>query len=167
GLSSQYRDVFRYAAVVHEPKAAGPGAGLQTTRRMLEYLSSAILCRPVGYEIRRESCISSLEAVKVILSSATSNIVLRPVTSRFGVVGSRHFDTHGPRAHKVLGLDLINFRESLRVKAKRSGSSRIGITQNDEEGFDCDCRARVLGRSGRCWRYRRGRNIVQEMYALP
>jgi hypothetical protein len=51
---------------VLEPKAAGAGAGLQTTRRMLEYLSSAILCRPVGYEIRRKSCISSLKAFKVI-----------------------------------------------------------------------------------------------------
>jgi mono/diheme cytochrome c family protein len=28
-LSSQYRDDFPYAAVVHEPKAAGAGAGLQ------------------------------------------------------------------------------------------------------------------------------------------
>jgi hypothetical protein len=63
GLSSQYRDAFRYAAVVHEPKAAGAKAGLQTTRRMLECLSSAILRRPIGYEIRRKSCISSLKAV--------------------------------------------------------------------------------------------------------
>jgi hypothetical protein len=41
-LSSQYRDAFRYAAVVHEPKAAGAGAG--------ECLSSAIVRRPIGYE---------------------------------------------------------------------------------------------------------------------
>jgi len=40
-----------------------------------------------------------------------------PCTSRFGVVGSRHFETHGPRPHKVLGSDVINFRESFRVKA--------------------------------------------------
>jgi len=46
-----------------------------------------------------------------------------PFTSRFGVVGSRHFDTHGPRPDKVLGLDLINFRESLRVKANRAGQA--------------------------------------------
>ena len=63
GLSSQCRDALLYAAVVREPKAAGPGAGLQTTRRMLEYLSSAILRRPISYEIRRKSYISSLKAL--------------------------------------------------------------------------------------------------------
>jgi hypothetical protein len=46
-----------------------------------------------------------------------------PCTSRFGVVGSRHFETHGPRPHKVLGSGLINFRESARVKAKRTGQA--------------------------------------------
>src|SRR5260370_32840390 len=83
-------------------------------------------------------------------------MVRGPFTSRFGVVGSRHFETHGPRPHKVLGSGLISFRESLRVKAKSNGSSRIRIMQNDEEGFDCDCRARVLGGGGRGWRYRPG-----------
>ena len=45
---------FSIRAVVHEPKAAGPGADLQTTRRMLECLSSAILRRLVvpQFEIR-------------------------------------------------------------------------------------------------------------------
>ena len=51
GIVFTYRDAF---AVVHEPKAAGAGAGLQITRRMLEYLSSAILRRPIGYEILRK-----------------------------------------------------------------------------------------------------------------
>ena len=46
-----------------------------------------------------------------------------PFTSRFGGVGSRHFETHGPRPHKVLGSGLINFRESVRVKAKRTGQA--------------------------------------------
>jgi hypothetical protein len=49
--------------------------------------------------------------------AATSNMVRGPFTSRFGGVGSRHFETHGPRPHKVLGSDVINFRESFRVKA--------------------------------------------------
>lgn len=38
---------FRHAAVVNEPKAAGAGAGLR---------------RPIGYEIRRKSYISSLKS---------------------------------------------------------------------------------------------------------
>src|SRR2546427_2289383 len=148
-------------------KRRGLGAGLQTTRRMLQCLSSAILLRPTGYEIRRKSCISSLKAVKAVCAAATSNMVRGRFTSRFGVVGSRTFETHGPRPHKVPGSDLINFRESLRVKAKSNGSSRIRIAQNDEEGFDCDCRARVLGGNGLCWRYRRGRKNVQEMCPPP
>src|SRR5262249_787141 len=43
--------------------------------------------------------------------------------SRFGVVGLRHFETHGARLRKVLSSDLINFRESVRVKAKRTGQA--------------------------------------------
>jgi hypothetical protein len=90
---------------------------------MLECLSSAIRRRPIGCGIRRKSCITSLKAVKVLRVAATSNMVRGPFTSRFGVVGSRHFETHGPRPHKVLGSDLINIRESLRVKAKRTGQA--------------------------------------------
>jgi hypothetical protein len=90
---------------------------------MLKCHSSAVLRRPIGYEIRRKSCISSLKAVKVVGAAATSNVVRGPFTSRFGVVGSRHFETNGPRPHKVLGSDLINIRESLRVKAKRTGQA--------------------------------------------
>jgi hypothetical protein len=90
---------------------------------MLQCLSSAILSRPIGYEIRRKSCISSLKAVKVVRAAATGNVVRGPFTSRFGVVGSRQFETHGPRPHKVLGSDLINFRESVRVKAERTGQA--------------------------------------------
>ena len=45
------------------------------------------------------------------------------VKARFGGVGLRHFETHGPCAHKILGSDLINFRESLRLKAKRTGQA--------------------------------------------
>src|SRR5213080_4551671 len=56
---------------------------------------------------------------------------------------------------------------SRECQSQENGSSRIRITQNDEESFDCDCRARVLGGSGRCWRYRRGRKNVQEMSTLP
>jgi hypothetical protein len=68
-------------------------------------------------------CISSLKAVKIVSAAATSNMVRGAFTSRFGVVGSRHFETHGPRPHKVLGSDLVNIRESRRVKAKRTGQA--------------------------------------------
>ncbi len=36
---------FRYGAVVHEPNAASLEWAFNTTRRVLEHLSSVILCR--------------------------------------------------------------------------------------------------------------------------
>jgi hypothetical protein len=49
--------------------------------------------------------------------------VAAPFTSRLGVVGSRTFETHGPRPQKVPGSDLIDFRERRRVKSKRTGQA--------------------------------------------
>jgi len=43
------------------------GRGLERgfkSPEILEFLSSAILLRPIGYEIRRKSCILSLKVVK-------------------------------------------------------------------------------------------------------
>jgi hypothetical protein len=51
-------------------------------------------------------------------------MVRGPFTSRFGGVGSRHFETHGPRPHKVPGSGLINFERvsesKLRERVKQN-----------------------------------------------
>jgi hypothetical protein len=61
-LSSQYRDDFPYAAVVHEPKAAGAGAGLQKPEEPWN-ASPPPPSAPIGYEIVGNPRISSLKAV--------------------------------------------------------------------------------------------------------
>jgi hypothetical protein len=62
GIVFTYRDDFPYAAVVHEPKAAGAGAGLQNPKN----LGMPLLRHPpppIGYEIIGNPRISSLKAV--------------------------------------------------------------------------------------------------------
>ena len=51
-------------------------------------------------------------ATVIFLSRRRQHYVGAPFTLRFGVLGSQQFET-GPRPHKVLGSNLINFRESL------------------------------------------------------
>jgi cytochrome c len=48
------------------------------------------------------------------------------LASRLGVVVSRRSETHGRRPHKALGSDLIDFRESFRIKAKREARAEQG-----------------------------------------
>jgi hypothetical protein len=92
---------------------------------MLECLSSAILLRPIGYEIRRKLCIWSLKSCQSCLSCRHQQYGSRGTfTSRFGGVGSRHFETHGPRPHKVPGSGFINFERvsesKLRERVKQN-----------------------------------------------
>jgi hypothetical protein len=62
--------------------------------------------------------------LKLFELAATSNMVRGPFTSRFGGVGSRHFETHGPRPHKALGSVLLIFERvsesKLRERVKQN-----------------------------------------------
>jgi len=89
---------------------------------VLECLSSAIFRRPISYAIRWELYISLLKAV---CAAATSNMVRAPCTSRFGLVGLRRVETHGAGPHKLLGSDPIDFRESLKIKARRKIKAKV------------------------------------------
>src|SRR6516162_4100150 len=79
---------------------------------------------------------------------------------------SARFQVRNPTCCSGVRTSGSGHQEPVRV-LEQVRSSRIEVTQNDDEGFDCDCRARVLGGNDRCWRYRRGRKNVQKMYALP
>ena len=56
--------------------------------------------------------------LKLFELAATSNMVRGPFTSRFGGVGSRHFETQDPRPHKLPGSGLINFERASESKLR-------------------------------------------------
>src|SRR5215813_8239421 len=66
-----------------------------------------------------------ISLLKAVCAAATSNMVRAPCTSRFGLVGLRRVETHGAGPHKLLGSDPIDFRESLKIKAKRKIKAKV------------------------------------------
>jgi len=102
-------------------------------------LSSVILLRPIGYG-------NSPEIVYFVAEKACQSC-LSCRHQQYGFVAPFHVapsalsargtsrDAWSTPAQGCSASGLISFRESLRVKAKSNGSSRIRIMQNDEEGF--------------------------------
>ncbi|TMK02565.1 MAG: c-type cytochrome [Alphaproteobacteria bacterium] len=62
-------------------------------------------------------------------------MVRGPFTSRFGVIGSRHFETHGPRPHKVLGSGLISVSIAIVALASSAGAAVAGDIAAGEKTF--------------------------------
>jgi hypothetical protein len=70
----------------------------------------------------RLDCLDSgfiTRSIDDIIASIAQAVAVQPGTFILGVVVSRHFETHGRRPHRALGSDLVDFRESFRIKAKR------------------------------------------------